>query len=206
MTLKTNQDKGILIVISGFSGAGKGTVVQELIKDTQFALSISATTRQPRVGETHGEHYFFLSQEKFIQMIGTGDFLEWAEFCNHHYGTPKKYVEDQLSRGKDVILEIEVQGALQVKKIFPECILVFVTPPSLKELQHRLEKRGTEEADVIKQRLQRAREEIDYMGDYDYIVVNDLLPQTVDMIRSIVNAEHFKANRNQSLIEELKGE
>lgn len=204
--MKKNKEKGILILISGFSGAGKGTVIRELIKDTRYAFSISATTRQPRVGEEEGVHYFFLTREKFTEMIGKNEFLEWAEFCNNYYGTPKKYVENQLLQGKDVILEIEVQGALQVKEIFPECVLIFITPPTLKELQHRLESRGTEEISVVQQRLCRAREELTYMQDYDYIVINDILEDTIEIIENIVVAEHCKMSRKGYIIEKLKGE
>ncbi|NLL69879.1 MAG: guanylate kinase [Epulopiscium sp.] len=201
-----HNNKGVLIVISGFSGSGKGTVIKELIKNPHYALSVSATTRQPRIGEVEGVHYFFKNKDEFLSMIKNNELLEWAEFCNNYYGTPKQYVEKQLAKGKDVILEIEVQGALQVKQLFPECILIFLTPPNLKILKQRLEKRGTEDIFIIEKRLQRAKEELDYIHGYDYIVINDVLTETILKVQNIVQAEHCKTIRNQSLIRDLKGE
>ena len=148
-----NNTKGIIVVISGPSGSGKGTIVNELIKNEQYALSISATTRKPRIGEKEGIHYFFMSKEEFLEMINKEELVEWAEFCDNYYGTPKSYIEDKINKGKDVILEIEVQGALQVKKIYPEAILIFIIPPSLTELKNRLLKRGTETSEIIEKRL-----------------------------------------------------
>ena len=151
------KQQGILAVVSGFSGAGKGTLMKELLRRyDNYALSISATTRQPREGEKHGEDYFFLSKDKFQQMIEEGQLIEYAQYVNHYYGTPKSYVEQKMAEGKDVILEIEIQGALKVKKRFPEALLVFVTPPSAEELRRRLVGRGTETIEVINARLRRA--------------------------------------------------
>jgi len=201
-----NSHKGILIVISGFSGSGKGTVIHELMKNPRYALSISATTRKPRVGEEEGVHYFFKSKQEFQSMIEHKELLEWAIFCDNYYGTPRQYVEEQLFNGKDVILEIEVQGALQIKEIFPECVLVFLTPPSFDILRQRLEQRKTENASIIEKRLYRAKEELEFMYDYDYIVINDILSETIINVKNIIQAEHCKTARNQIFIEKLKGE
>ena len=155
---------GILIVVSGFSGSGKGTIMKELLKRyDNYALSISATTRAPREGETDGREYFFKTREEFEKMIAKEELIEYAEYVNNYYGTPRAYVEEQLTAGKDVILEIEIQGALKVKKKFPDTLLLFVTPPSAEELRKRLIGRGTETMEVIEQRMQRAIEESDGM-------------------------------------------
>lgn len=198
--------KGILIVISGFSGAGKGTIVKKMIKDYNYSLSISATTRNPRVGEVDGQDYLFISKEKFRNMIDDNNFLEWAEYCDNYYGTPKEFVMDKLNNGQDVILEIEVQGALKVKEQFNEAVLIFLTPPTVKQLSDRLIGRGTEHIDVVNQRLGRAAQEIDIMLEYDYIVINDEIEKCVDDINSIVNAEHSMIKRNSSLYNALKAE
>lgn len=201
-----NNTKGIIVVISGPSGSGKGTIVNELIKNEQYALSISATTRKPRIGEKEGIHYFFMSKEEFLEMINKEELVEWAEFCDNYYGTPKSYIEDKINKGKDVILEIEVQGALQVKKIYPEAILIFIIPPSLTELKNRLLKRGTETSEIIEKRLMRAVEELDFVKEYDYLLVNDSIDNVVNEINMIIKTEHFKANRRTSLIEKIKKE
>lgn len=201
-----NNTKGIIVVISGPSGSGKGTIVNELIKNEQYALSISATTRKPRIGEKEGIHYFFMSKEEFLEMINKEELVEWAEFCDNYYGTPKSYIEDKINKGKDVILEIEVQGALQVKKIYPEAILIFIIPPSLTELKNRLLKRGTETSEIIEKRLMRAVEELDFVKEYDYLLVNDSIDNVVKEINMIIKTEHFKANRRTSLIEKIKKE
>ena len=155
---------GILIVVSGFSGSGKGTIMKELLKRyDNYALSISATTRAPSEGETDGREYFFKTREEFEKMIAKEELIEYAEYVNNYYGTPRAYVEEQLTAGKDVILEIEIQGALKVKKKFPDTLLLFVTPPSAEELRKRLIGRGTETMEVIEQRMQRAIEESDGM-------------------------------------------
>ena len=173
--------EGILIVVSGFSGAGKGTIMKALLERyDNYALSISATTRNPRPGEEEGKAYFFKTTEEFEKMIAQDDLIEYAMYVGNYYGTPKAYVEEQLCAGKDVILEIEIQGALKVKEKFPNTLLLFVTPPSAEELRKRLEGRGTETQEVIDGRMKRAIEEAEYMDQYDYLVVNDELDVCVE--------------------------
>ena len=172
--------KGSLVIISGFSGAGKGTVVKELMKNYEcYALSISATTRNPRPGEENGREYFFKTKEEFEELIRQDALYEYAQYVDNYYGTPKAYVEEQLAAGKDVILEIEVQGALKVKEKNPQALLLFVTPPSAEELKHRLIDRGTETMDVINDRMRRAAEESEIMDHYQYLVINDDLDTCV---------------------------
>lgn len=197
------MNKGLKIVLSGPSGSGKGTIVKELIKNEQFLLSISATTRSPRQGEQEGVHYFFKTRETFEGMIDNNELLEYAEFCGNYYGTPKAFIEDSVKAGKDVILEIEVEGAMQVKKIYPEAIFIFIIPPSLSELESRLVGRGTEERDVIDQRLQRAKEELAYYENYDYVVVNDTLNHAIEKIQGIVNAEKLKSSFYSEKIQQI---
>lgn len=197
--------KGLLIIISGPSGSGKGTIVKELIKNEQYYVSISLTTRTPRMGEEEGIHYFFRSQEEFFKLRDNEELLEWAEFCGNFYGTPKSNVEKKLEEGKNVILEIEVQGALKVKQMYPESVFIFVVPPSMDELRNRLINRGTEKHSVIEERLTRAREEIKLMDRYDYIVVNDVLLMAVSNINTIVKAEHLKSQRNLYLTKQIIG-
>ncbi len=199
-------DDGILIILSGPSGSGKGTVVKELVKDEDYALSISATTRKPRNYEKEGVHYFFHSKEEFEKMQENGELLEWASFCGNYYGTPKKYVENHLKEGNNVILEIEVQGALKVKALYPECVLVFMLPPSFEELRRRLHGRNTEDEEAINKRTQRALEEIKIASGYDYVVVNDSVEQACDDIRTLVRAERMRCRRNKKVIENFKGE
>ena len=176
----TMNQQGILVVVSGFSGAGKGTLMKELLKRyDNYALSVSATTRQPREGEKDGEDYFFVSREYFQQMIEDGRLVEYAQYVNHYYGTPRDYVEKKMAEGKDVILEIEIQGALKVKKRFPDALLIFVTPPSAGELRRRLVGRGTETIEVINARLRRAAEEASGMEAYDYLLINDEIDKCV---------------------------
>ena len=201
------NNKGILIVISGFSGAGKGTLMKKLLQTyDNYALSISMTTRQPREGERDGVEYFFTDKEKFEQNIKEDGFIEYASYCDNYYGTPRAYVEEQLKAGKDVILEIEIQGALQVKEKFPESLLLFVTPPSAKELERRLVGRGTESEEVIKKRLSRASEESEGIEAYDYIVVNDNLEVCVEELHSLVNAARRAPIRRDKFIKEIREE
>ncbi len=191
---------GILIVVSGFSGSGKGTIMKELLKRyDNYALSISATTRAPREGETDGQEYFFKTREEFEKMIAKEELIEYAEYVNNYYGTPRAYVEEQLTAGKDVILEIEIQGALKVKKKFPDTLLLFVTPPSAEELRKRLIGRGTETMEVIEQRMQRAIEESDGMESYDYYVINDDLDTCVDEVHRIIQAEHNRSTEKSCI-------
>lgn len=201
------KHKGILIVISGFSGAGKGTLMKQLMKTySNYALSISMTTRKPREGETHGVEYFFAEKEEFEQKIAQEGFIEYACYCGNYYGTPKAYVEEQLEQGKDVILEIEIQGALKVKEKFPESLLLFVTPPSAEELERRLVGRGTETEEVIRQRLARASEESEGIEAYDYIVVNDNLEWCVEEINQLVEAARKTPIRQEAFIKEIREE
>lgn len=199
--------EGILIVVSGFSGAGKGTIMKALLERyDNYALSISATTRNPRPGEEEGKAYFFKTTEEFEKMIAKDDLIEYAMYVENYYGTPKAYVEEQLRAGKDVILEIEIQGALKVKEKFPNTLLLFVTPPSAEELRKRLEGRGTETQEVIDGRMKRAIEEAEYMDQYDYLVVNDELDVCVEEMHHLIQGEHERCFRNQTFIEHMKRE
>ncbi len=199
------MDKGLLIVVSGPSGAGKGTVMNKLIAGGDYALSVSATTRSPREGEQDGINYFFKTREEFEKMIADNEFLEYARFCGNYYGTPLSYVNQKLDEGKNVILEIEVKGAFQVKEKCPEAVLIFLAPPSMKELEERLVGRGTESPEVIAERLARAMEELDLIDDYDYVVINDDVDEAVADIRSIVKAEQRRAARNIGINKKIKG-
>ena len=199
--------KGILTVVSGFSGAGKGTIMKELLKKyDNYALSVSATTRAPRPGETDGREYFFKTKEEFEKMIARDELIEYASYVNNYYGTPKAYVEEQLEAGKDVILEIEIQGALKVKEKMPDTLLLFITPPSVEELRKRLVGRGTETMDVIESRLKRAGEEAEGMDRYDYLIVNDKLDICVEDVHEIIRGEHLRSFRNAEFIEHMKAE
>lgn len=199
--------KGIIIVVSGFSGAGKGTIMKALIaKYDQYALSISATTRNPRPGEENGREYFFVSNEEFEKLIKENGLIEHAGYVNHYYGTPRKFVEDKLNAGIDVILEIEIQGALQIKKQYPDAVLLFVMPPSAKELEKRLRGRGTETDEVIRQRLNRAVEESVGIENYDYIVINDKLEDAVEEVHGIISSAHNTPDRNKEFIAEMREE
>lgn len=199
--------KGILVVVSGFSGSGKGTVMKELLgKYENYALSVSVTTRNPRPGEEEGREYFFRTKEEFQRLIREDALIEYAQYVDNYYGTPRSYVEEQLSMGKDVILEIEIQGAMKIKKKIPEALLVFVTPPNVEELRNRLVGRGTETAEVIASRMNRASEEAEGMEDYDYILVNDDLNECVERMHQIIMSEHFKMERNAAFVQKIKEE
>ena len=201
------EQKGILMVLSGFSGAGKGTLVKGLLKKyDNYALSISMTTRAPREGERHGVEYFFTDKQHFEETIEQNGLVEYASYCGNYYGTPRAYVEEQMAAGKNVSLEIELQGALKIKEKFPESLLIFVTPPSAEELKRRLEKRGTESAEVISQRLARAVEESEGIEAYDYIVVNDDLETCVEEIHRLVDAARRAPVRSKAFINEIRGE
>ncbi len=199
--------KGILIVVSGFSGAGKGTLMKQLVRTYEnYALSVSMTTRSPRPGEEEGKEYFFVSREEFEKKIEQDGLVEYALYCDNYYGTPREYVERQLEKGRDVILEIEIQGALKIKKKFPSAVLMFVMPPSIGELKKRLEGRGTESQEVISKRLKRAAEEAEGIEQYDYIVINDKLEECVLKMHTLILAAHDAPVRNKEFIENMKKE
>ena len=200
--------KGILVVVSGFSGAGKGTIMKRLLEEypDSYALSISATTRSPRPGESHGREYFFVSEEEFEEMIREEALVEYARYVNNYYGTPKAYVMEQLEQGRDVILEIEIQGALKVKEAYPDTLLLFVSPPDAGELKKRLVNRGTEDEAAIDSRLSRAFQEAQGVEQYDYFVINDDLEECVQEVHSIIQNEHARAARNCELIETIRAE
>lgn len=198
--------KGVLIVISGFSGVGKGTVVKKLIEKYQYSLSISATTRAPRPGEVDGKDYYFKSVDEFRSLIDYNGFIEWAQYVENYYGTPRKFVEDEISKGHNVILEIEVQGAMRIKEQYPDAVLIFLTAPDARSLKSRLEGRGTEETKVIAKRLKRAYEETEDMPFYDYLVVNDDLETCVEHVNAVIIAESFKTSNNKEYIEKTKNE
>jgi guanylate kinase len=195
--------KGILIVVSAPSGCGKGTILAEILKDDSFYYSVSATTRSPRRGETDGIQYRFITKEEFEKNISDGKMLEYAQYCGNYYGTVRSDIETKLAEGKNVILEIEVKGAMQIKNICPEAIFVFIVPPSVKELRRRLHKRGTETDEVIEKRIAEASGEIKYAHDYDYIIVNGELSDAIDDFRMIIRAEQLKTVRSENIINEV---
>lgn len=196
--------KGLLIVISGPSGTGKGTVLK-LVKESSnnVRFSVSATTRSPREGEIDGKNYFFKTVDEFEAMIQNNEFVEWVEYCDNYYGTPKKYIKDSINMGFDVILELEVEGALNIKEQFPESVTVFMVPPSLDELRYRIEGRGTEKPEVIEKRLRKARHELNFINKYDYITINNTVEDSVKEINSILIAEKLKSQRNSNILTEL---
>lgn len=201
------EKKGILIVISGFSGAGKGTLVKALLKKyDNYALSVSMTTRKPREGERDGVEYFFTDREHFEETIRRNGLIEYARYCDNYYGTPRDYVEQQMQAGNNVILEIEIQGALKIKEQFPESLLIFITPPDAEELKRRLVSRGTESGDVIARRLARAAEESEGIEAYDYIVVNDDLDVCVEEVHQLVEACRRAPVRRREFIEEIRNQ
>ena len=199
--------KGVLVVVSGFSGAGKGTLMRALMnRYMNYALSVSATTRAPREGEEDGREYFFKTREEFEQLIKEDALIEYAQYVGNYYGTPKAYVEKELESGRDVILEIEIQGALKVKEKIPDALLLFVAPPSAGELKRRLVGRGTETPEGIGSRLQRAAEEAEGMERYDYLLINDELEQCVEEMHQVIQSQHHKVSENLSLIKQIGNE
>ncbi|MCI8980954.1 MAG: guanylate kinase [Hungatella sp.] len=201
------SEQGILVVVSGFSGAGKGTLIKAMLeKHHNYALSISATTRAPRQGEEDGREYFFVTREKFEEMIREGQLIEYARYVENYYGTPRQYVFQQMADGKDVILEIEIQGALKIKERFPDALLLFVMPPSADELKRRLVGRGTETMEVIDQRLHRAAEEAEGMTSYDYILINDKVDTCVEAMHQLIQAQHRRVSGNLDFIQQMKSE
>ena len=201
------RNKGILAVISGFSGAGKGTLMKELLKNyDNYSLSISATTRQPRPGEQDGVDYFFVTKERFKEMIKNDELLEYAQYVDNFYGTPRAYVEAEMNKGKDVILEIEIQGALKVRAKFPDSVLIFITTPSAKEIFDRLKKRGTETDEVIKKRIERATLEANGVEAYDYILINDNLDKTVKHLNYLIQDQHMRVSQQLEFLEEFQKE
>lgn len=200
-------ERGILVVVSGFSGAGKGTLMKRLMeKYDNYALSVSATTRTPRPGEEHGREYFFHTKQEFEELILQDALIEYAQYVDNYYGTPKAYVEKQLSAGKDVILEIEIQGALKVKEKLPDTLLLFVAPPSAEELKHRLVNRGTESMEVIESRLRRAAQEAKAMPEYDYILINDQIEECVDTMHSVIQSQHDTVRNRSAFITKITEE
>ena len=201
------QNKGILTILSGFSGSGKGTIVGKLMERYEnYALSISATTRNPRPGEKDGREYFFISKEEFEKMIAKDELIEYAKYVENYYGTPKTYVEQKLAEGKDVILEIEMQGALQVKEKFPQTLLLFVTPPNATILKERLIGRGTETMDVIESRMRQAVTESEVMEKYDYLIINDDLETCVKETHDIITLAHNRCVSNEAFIRQMREE
>jgi len=198
------KNKGLLVIFSGPSGCGKGTLMKELLaRNSNLFLSVSATTRSPREGEQDGVHYYFLKKEQFEQLIAEEGMLEYACYCDNYYGTPKAAVEEKLNEGKNVILEIEVQGALQVMNKRPDAVSIFVLPPSVEELEHRLIGRNTEDLATIEKRLAQAKEEIKHASEYQYVVVNDRLPEAVAVLDAILVAEKCSTKRiNETLLKD----
>ena len=198
------NEKGQLIVISGFSGAGKGTLVKELVGRYGYSLSISATTRAPRPGEVDGKDYYFKTEAEFRNLIDYNGLIEWAQYVDNYYGTPKKFVEDEIAAGRDVILEIEVQGASIVRKQYPDAMLLFITTKDVETLRERLTGRGSETEEQVAKRIRRAAEEAEMIGNYDYIIVNDDLNTCIDTVHSVILGGKCKRERNESFIQKLQ--
>ncbi|MGN0612771.1 MAG: guanylate kinase [Porcipelethomonas sp.] len=197
------KNRGRMIVVSAPSGCGKGTILAEILKDDSFYYSVSATTRKPREGEIDGVNYHFISNEEFEKLIAEGGMLEYAKYCDNYYGTPRKILEEKMDEGIDVILEIEVQGAMKVREKCPDAVFIFIVPPSVAELERRLRKRGTETDDVIAKRVAQAAGEIGLAENYDYIVVNAALEDAVEDFKTVVKAEKMKSAYSKNLIDEV---
>lgn len=201
------NENGILIILSGFAGSGKGTIIKELLnKYDNYALSVSATTRAPREGEVEGVSYFFKTEEEFKDMIAKGELLEYANYVGNYYGTPRAYVKEQLSKGMNVILEIETEGALSIKREYPDAVLIFVMPPSVEEIYNRLKHRGTETDEVIAKRMKKAAQEISVVDRYDYLMINDVVAESVELFNDIVVSQHMAVSRNRSYIRDKEKE
>jgi len=203
-----SKKTGQLIVISAPSGAGKGTIIRELIKNDPKNrwLSVSATSRLPREGDKEGETYYFITKEEFEKRINDGYFLEYTNYAGNYYGTPKEYIKDKINKGFDVILEIEIEGATNIKKLIPEAIFIFIMPPSLKELVRRLKKRGTETNEKIMRRFNVAYKEVNEVAKYNYVVVNDKLEEAVEKVESILRAEKCRVDRIEEVYLDTKEE
>ncbi len=198
------QQRGLLVVISGPSGTGKGTVCKKLLSERKnVRYSVSATTRKPREGEVEGQNYFFVSESQFLDMLEKDALIEWDKYCDNYYGTPKAYVDECVDKGMDVILEITVEGALEIKQKYPECVLIFIIPPSLEELRRRIESRNTECCDVIEKRLLNATNELKYVSKYDYLILNDSIDDAVLNIQKVLDAERLKPSRNIDFVNTL---
>ncbi|MDU2066533.1 MAG: guanylate kinase [Sporomusaceae bacterium] len=197
--------QGALLVLSGPSGAGKGTICKELLRKASTTLhySVSVTTRPMRVGEENGVNYWFVSQEEFLTMREQQNLLEWAEVYGNYYGTPRQFVEEKLQAGQDVILEIDIQGAMKVKESFPQGVFIYILPPSLTELEHRIVGRGTDSEAVIERRMKCVKEELTFAHEYDYVIVNDVVAKAVSQVEAIMQAEHCRIIRNEALLEHI---
>lgn len=202
-----SQSSGTLIVLVGPSGSGKGTVLKELLQEEKTTfLSVSATTRRPRPGEENGTHYFFLEAEEFQRLIDENGLLEYANYCGNYYGTPRKAVLDRLARGENVILEIEVQGARNVRKMYPEAVLVFILPPSLSELRRRLTDRQTEDAETVNRRMETTMRELPFAYECDYVVVNDRVANAVEALRAVLKAQSCRSDRMKAAVDSILSE
>jgi len=196
--------KGLLVVLSAPSGTGKSTVARLLVqRNSRLRLSVSATTRAPRKNEVEGKDYFYKTADEFKNMIENDEFVEWVEYCGNYYGTPKKYIEDSIENGFDVLLEIEVEGAARIKEKYPDCVLIFMLPPSFDELKKRIEGRGTEKPEVIENRLNQAKREIKCIDMYDYVVINDSVDNAINSVNIILQAEKAKVKRNKGLLKHI---
>lgn len=196
--------EGLLVVVSGPSGTGKGTLLNNIRqKENYIKFSVSATTREPRNGEVDGVNYFFKTHKEFDSMIKNGELVEWVKYCDNYYGTPKKCIEDTIKSGFDCLLEIEVEGALNIKNMYPDCVSIFILPPSFDELRRRIEGRGTEKPEAIEKRMEKAIKEMKYVDKYDYVVVNDDIDEAVNSIKCILASEKLKFRRNINILENI---